>query len=436
MAGRIAHASRLTLLAAAAALLAACQSPAPASTPASTPPGGALLASAGGNGGGCAPARFADPDALPAQSKLPDPFRFSDGRRVATRADWACRRAELSAQVQHYELGARPEPSAAAPVQARMEGQDLVVSISENGKSVSFPARIQLPAGAGANGGNHGPYPAIIGMGMVSLDNAELQRMGVALITFPNKTVGEQMGGASRGKGLFYELYGQDHPASAMTAWSWGVSRLIDALEKTPAAGIDARRLAVTGCSRNGKGAIVAGALDERIGLTIAQESGAGGAASWRISEAQKKAGQNVQTLRQIVQENVWFTPAFGQFAESAERLPFDQHEVMGLIAPRGLLVLENTSMEWLGNESAWVDALASREIWKALGKPEAMGVSQVGGHEHCRLPASEYGVVDAFARRFLLGDADAPTREVHDTDGGFAPTPAAWIDWRTPALR
>jgi len=412
--------TRLALAAAAAAttaLLAACQHTAPL---APTGPGSVPAASS------CAPAGFLAPASLEDRTRLPDPFRFADGRPVASRADWACRRAELSAQIQHYELGEKPGP---APVEARMIGDDLVVSVTHEGKTISFPATITLPAGG------RPPYPAIIGMGMVTLDNAELQRMGIALITFPNNRVGEQMGGASRGKGVFYDLYGKDHPASAMSAWAWGVSRLVDALETTPSAGIDARRLAVTGCSRNGKGAIVAGALDERIRLTIAQESGSGGAASWRISEAQKKAGQNVQTLRQIVHENVWFTPGFGQFAEQVDKLPFDQHEVMGLIAPRGLLVVENTSMEWLGNQSAWYDALAAREIWRALGNPSAMGVSQVGGHDHCRLPASQYGVVNAFARRFLLGDASAPTADVIDTDGGFAPTAASWIDWPTPAL-
>jgi hypothetical protein len=412
--------SQPLLAAAGAALLAACQHTAPSAPP-------SVAAEAPRAASSCSPAVFPDRSALREQARLPDPFHFADGRPVASRADWACRRAELSAQVQHYELGEKPGP---APVEARMDGQDLVVSVTHEGRTISFPARIALPAGGKP------PYPAIIGMGMVSLDNAELQRMGIALITFPNNLVGEQKNGSSRGKGTFYDLYGKDHPASSMTAWSWGVSRLVDAIEKTPAAGIDARRLAVTGCSRNGKGAIVAGALDDRIVLTIAQESGSGGAASWRISEAQKKAGQNVQTLRQIVQENVWFTPSFGQFAESVDKLPFDQHEVMGLIAPRGLLVIENTSMEWLGNQSAWYDALAAREVWKALGAPHAMGVSQVGGHNHCHLPGSQYGVVNAYARRFLLGDALAPTAGVQDTDGGYAPTPAAWADWRTPALR
>ena len=60
------------------------------------------------------------------------------------------------------------------------------------------------------------------------------------------------------------------------------LSRIIDALEATPAVKIDPKRVAVTGCSRNGKGAFVAGAFEPRIALTIPQESGSGGAACWR----------------------------------------------------------------------------------------------------------------------------------------------------------
>lgn len=356
---------------------------------------------------------------------LPDPFRFADGQPVRSQADWQRRRTELAAQVQHYELGTKP---GSAPVQARMDGANLVVTVTHEGRTFTFPAKIQLPEGGKA------PYPAIIGMGAVSLNNDELRRMGIALITFPNNLVAEQKNGGSRGKGGFYDLYGSDHTAGAMAAWSWGVSRLIDALAQTPDARIDADRLGITGCSRNGKGAIVAGAFDDRIKLTLAQESGSGGAAGWRISDSQRAAGQNVQTLRQIVTENVWFTDGFKQFGEAAARLPFDQHEVMGLIAPRALLVVENTSMEWLGNESAWRTALAAREIWTALGHADAMGIAQVGGHPHCQLPVSQYGDVNAYARRFLLGEPNVDTR-VLTTDGTFERDLKPWIRWDTPRL-
>lgn len=72
-------------------------------------------------------------------------------------------------------------------------------------------------------------------------------------------------------------------------AWSWGVSRLIDGMEiathqSVNPLPIDMKHLAVTGCSFAGKMALYAGAFDERIALTIAQESGGGGATSWRVS--------------------------------------------------------------------------------------------------------------------------------------------------------
>ena len=47
-----------------------------------------------------------------------------------------------------------------------------------------------------------------------------------------------------------------------MTAWAWGVSRIIDAIESTPDAKLNPAAVGVTGCSRNGKGALMAGALE------------------------------------------------------------------------------------------------------------------------------------------------------------------------------
>src|SRR5262249_9581862 len=157
---------------------------------------------------------------------------------------------------------------------------------------------------------------------------------GVATTVLDINAIGAQSGGASRGTGRFFDLYGRDHAASSMTAWAWAVSRIIDALEKTPEANIDPRRVAVTGCSRNGKGALLAGALDERIALTIPQESGAGGSASWRVSQAQSSMGENVQTLSSAAGEQPWFRADFGaNFGGSnVTKLPFDHHMVMGLV--------------------------------------------------------------------------------------------------------
>ena len=124
-------------------------------------------------------------------------------------------------------------------------------------------------------------------------------------------------------------MYGSGHSAGALMAWSWGVSRLIDALEKTPAANIDTTRLGVTGCSRNGKGALAAGAFDERIKLTIPQEPGSGGSGTWRVSNWMLSQGQNTQTLGQIVSEYPMrsCTPSAVQMVRAAFAL---LHELCG----------------------------------------------------------------------------------------------------------
>lgn len=366
---------------------------------------------------------FAD---LPEINVLPDPFLSLDGTHITEKQQWPCRRAEIAAQAQHYELGKKP----AAPqrVSGTISNEKITVTVNENGKEISFDATVILPTTGTA------PYPAMIGIGNSFLNNQELARQGIAIIQFPNNALGEQQNGQSRGKGKFYEIYGSDHTASAMTAWAWGVSRLIDVLQTTNNNLIDTNHLGVTGCSRNGKGALVAGAFDERIALTIMQESGSGGAASWRISDAQLAAGQNVQTLRQIVTENVWFTDQFKIFSEAANKLPFDHHSVMGLIAPRGLLVIENTSMEWLGNQSTYTTSVVAHEIWKALGVSSNMGVSQIGGHNHCQLPTSQQPEVTAFVQKFLLNGTTADT-QIQKTDGTFPIEISRWVNWTTPVL-
>lgn len=365
---------------------------------------------------------------LESNPKLPDPFKFMDGSQVTSKEDWECRRAEIAALAQEFQYGYKPNTPYSATT-GSLDTDTLTVNVTDNGTSVSFTCSITYPD-TGSK-----PYPAIIGIGASNLNNEALLSMGVAVINFPQNQIAEQINASSRGKGLFYDMYGSNHSASATMAWAWGVSRLIDAIEKTPEAGIDPDRLAVTGCSRNGKGALVVGAFDERIKLTIPQEPGAGGAASWRISDAQMAEGTTVQTLSQIVGENVWFREDFSQFSNTSDKLPFDQHSIMALVAPRGLLVIENTSIDWLSPISSWTTANAAHKVWQALGVPDRMGFSQVGDHWHCVLPDSQLPELTAYVEKFLIGNGSGNT-SIMRTDGNFTIDEERWIDWSVPTLR
>ena len=363
---------------------------------------------------------------------LPDPFLFVVGSRMVSADEWPARRAEIADQAQEYEFGEKPAaPDTVSGTYSEETIGDttvrtLTVVCSEDGDEISFDCPVILPSAGTA------PYPAMIGIGWPSLNYSQLSGLGVAVIVLPNDDIAEQEGAHSRGTGKFYDLYGSSHSAGAMMAWAWGVSRLIDALETTPEANIDYERLGVTGCSRNGKGALTAGAFDERIVLTIPQESGAGGAASWRISQAQKDRGQNVQTLSQIVTENCWFRANFGDFGSRVDDLPLDQHMIEAMCAPRGLLIIENTAQEWLGNRSTWANSNVAHLVWEALGVSGNMGVSQVGHSDHCVLPVSQEPVVGAFIRKFLLDETGVNTN-ILETDGHFDFEAANWVDWTVP---
>ncbi|KAF9876971.1 hypothetical protein CkaCkLH20_05817 [Colletotrichum karsti] len=331
-------------------------------------------------------------------AKLPDPFTFADGSKVTTKLDWACRATEIQNAMEQYELGDYPAPP--SKVEASLSGTNINVKITVGSASVSISAAIRKPSG-------NGPFPAIIGIGGASIPIPA----NVAQITFNNDQFAAQNGGGSRGQGQFYTLFGSSHSAGALTAWAWGVGRIIDGLEQLGVSqtGIDTKRLGVTGCSRNGKGAFVVGALEKRIALTIPQESGSGGAACWRISDSEKSKGKNIQTAGQIITENVWFSPLFNSWATKTSQIPEDHHMLAGLVAPRGLYVAEN-DIDWLGPVSTTGCMKAGRLIYQALGVPENMGFSLVGGHNHCQFPSGQNSELTQYINYFLLNSGTKPS--------------------------
>lgn len=381
--------------------------------------------SGSGGGGGCNTPSIPSFASLPTNSFLPDPFTFLNGARVTTRAEWACRRAEIATLAQEFEYGYKPNTPFTATT-GSFNGNTLTVTVTDNGRTISFNASITYPSSGS------GPYPAMIGVGGSNLNNSALSSMGVAVINFNNNEIAQQNNQSSRGVGKFYDMYGSGHSAGALMAWAWGVSRLIDALEKTPAANIDPARLGVTGCSRNGKGALTVGAFDERIKLTIPQESGSGGSASWRVSDWMASQGQETQTLSQIVGENVWFRANFNQFSNAATKLPFDHHSVIGLVAPRAILIIENDIL-WLGPQSSWSGANAARMIWQGFGVPDMMGYSLTTGHNHCAFPSSQQSEVNAYVQRFLIGSTAGNTNVMRN-DPGVTFNQGMWVNW-TPEI-
>lgn len=329
-----------------------------------------------------------DVNKLPVIAELPDPFLLADGSRVKTPADWPRRRAELLELIQAYEYGhlppapprgavkatldpkyepparsgtnADPLPASVAatplPPGATQEKYLLTVQASAMAKPVVFHVIVTAPAGKG-------PFPAIVNgdlcWGPVQNQTAaEVAARGYMLAQFDRTEIAADKAGPREG-GLYAAYPGGDF--SALAAWAWGYHRVIDYLLSRP--DVDASKIVVTGHSRGGKATLLAGATDERIALTVPNNSGCGGAGSYRF---QAPKSEDIGAI--VKRFPHWFRADFGDFIGKVDRLPFDQHSVRALIAPRALLTCEATDDLWSNPQGTQQSYLAARTVFEFLG--------------------------------------------------------------------
>jgi hypothetical protein len=393
---------------------------------------------------------------LPARPEMPDVLTMNNGKKVTTAAQWNQRRQEMKQILEYYAVGQAPPPP------ENVKGHEVSSEMVMNGKvqyrlvhltfgpreSLSLDIGIFTPAGAG-------PVPAVISPSGSPPGAAPLPRLpqgpnqgrsedvlllvgpglppagagagrgpgrgprtaetiaagspvlahGFAFVTFDNNDCAEDTtlrnadGSWAYRTTRFYPAY-QKYDWGVLQGWAWGVSRIVDYLETDPA--IDKTKLIVTGVSRTGKSALVAGAFDDRLALVAPVASSGGGTPAYRFSGSQPPRGGKEGLTEMVRKYPNWFSDHLHEFWGQPDKLPFDSHWFMALVAPRPFIALEGTHDQNVVANGVRQAFLAAQPAFALLNVKDRLGVSWADRPHG--MVQGDWDALFAFADKFLMG--------------------------------
>ncbi|MBI5694064.1 MAG: acetylxylan esterase [Verrucomicrobia bacterium] len=316
---------------------------------------------------------------------LPPLFTATDGRPVATAAEWdARRRPELLALFREHVYGvAPPRPpdltfrtlsNDPAALGGRATLKRVAIEFRLGNETFSFPLTLFVPKQ------RRGPAPVFLLLNHRSPANTDPTRQiksefwpveyavsrgyAMAAINVADE-VDPDHNRATTGVRVFYHR----HPEAAkftwatISAWAWAGSRAVDYFETDP--DLDRQRIAVIGHSRTGKTSLWAAAQDPRFALACVNDAGESGPAL-----ARRNFGETVEMITRSFP--YWFTPKYATYARNVAALPVDQHQLVALVAPRGYHGADATEDLHADPRGSWLALVEASAVWARYGKASA----------------------------------------------------------------
>jgi len=336
---------------------------------------------------------------------LPNPLVFNNGDKVQNKKDWDRRRTEILKIFENEVYGISPVwkgdiiPIELSSNLNALNGtavqKEIKLTLKNGSKELSIVMLLYLPKSSK-------PVPVFLGYNFsgnhsvteetdISITNSWMRNNSAASMT-DNKASEAGRGKAvsnwqvkeiiSRGYGVATIYYGDVDPDfddgfkngvhglydqqpgdsswGTIAAWAWGLSRAMDYIGSVSS--IDSKKVIVMGHSRLGKTALWAGATDKRFAMVISNNSGCGGAAL-----SKRVFGETVGSINASFP--YWFCKNFRKYNGKEELLPFDQHQLLSLIAPRPLYVASADEDLWADPKGEFLSCVGASPVYVLLGE-------------------------------------------------------------------
>lgn len=305
------------------------------------------------------------------ERNLPDVLRMPDSKIITTKQDW-----ENIARPYWKDLLLREEYGRLPPLivpkistrnnlvdfAGKAKWEEISFSFQINGKQHTIPTQLIYPKDS-----KESPFFIYINFSRDVPDKylpvEEIIDNGFGIFTVCYQDITSDNDDFNDGlAGLFSDGKRTVDSAGKLSYWSYFASRMMDYLQTRKEA--NKNLIGIAGHSRLGKTALLTAALDERFSFVCSNNSGCSGVA---LSRGCCEGGESIADIYKRFP--YWFCPNYAKYVDNEQGLPFDQHCLFALIAPR--IVCVGTAIEdiWADNDNQFLSCVAASKVWELYQK-------------------------------------------------------------------
>lgn len=298
--------------------------------------------------------------------KLPNVLQFKDGKYVTNITEWEKRREEIKQILVKEEYGniiLKPHvPISFETIKeddkycgAKFIYKEINLTLHIDNNIFTFPIKMSISK-------ENQPLKTFLYISFYTefpnqyLPVEEICDRGFAVVQFCYTDITSDDENFNNGLSKYFYIDEKHRDFGKISIWAWVASHVMDYLNEVSE--IDTDNIAIVGHSRLGKTALLASAFDNRFKAVFSNDAGQSG-----DSLSRGKTGEHIKEI--CDRFSYWFTPQYYNYINKEESLPFDQHFLLSLIAPRNLYVASASDNIWADPKSQFLALIATNPVYE-----------------------------------------------------------------------